>query len=116
MSDEFTIERLEAAFDKAAGVTLKDVQSFVIAELTKPEWCPHEGQYYIHALGKCVSHLLVNGRPSDNARPLTTKEAGPECMAHLKYALERLAEERRFCPTSHDYAKMVLETHAELIK
>ena len=111
---KFTIEQIkevEVAFDKAAGVTLKDVQSFIIAELTKPECRPEAGEVYWCANGINNGYEAYdpNYHIGSSDRLLTLAEHGPDVKA-MQDALKRIASAP--APAGcRQFAALVLKDH-----
>ena len=83
------IEKIRKAHSNASNWDIDDL----IAELTKPEWKPAVGQYYLNDTGGAYKSDHEHRVFGANIRHFTTKEAGPECMQHLVDAIERIGAE-----------------------
>ena len=115
MSDTYSIEVIEKAMWKHCD-SMNPVDD-TLAELTKTEWKPAIGQYYLNDTGGAYKSDHEHRVFGANIRHFTTKEAGPECMQHLVDAIERIGAE---CGCGSVWytqeLNKALAKHAELIK
>ena len=113
MSDTYSIEVIEKAMWKHCD-SMNPVDD-TLAELTKTEWKPAIGQYYLNDTGGAYKSDHEHRVFGANIRHFTTKEAGPECMQHLVDALESISDMNK----SHWWcleAINALAKHKELMK